>query len=85
MHGVGYYQFSKDEEKRKTQQEALKNLRKETEDQQKRAQELKLLREKQLKARIKAARNRKRARMELPPEEGILLYLYPIKILTITF
>lgn len=69
-HGVGYYQFSKAEEVRKRQQEALKNLRKETEEQQRRAQELKQLREKQLKARVRAAKNRKRARMGLPPEEG---------------
>ncbi|KAF2885118.1 hypothetical protein ILUMI_21052 [Ignelater luminosus] len=69
MHGVGYYGFSKDEEQRAKQQEALKNLREETEQKQKRAEELRNLREKQLAARAKAARNRKRARMGLPPEE----------------
>uniref|UniRef100_A0A1Y1MAG5 CCDC174 alpha/beta GRSR domain-containing protein n=1 Tax=Photinus pyralis TaxID=7054 RepID=A0A1Y1MAG5_PHOPY len=68
-HGVGYYGFSKDEEERAKQQEALKNLRQETEQEQKKAQDLRELREKQLKARAKAARNRKRARMGLPPEE----------------
>ncbi|XP_060524006.1 coiled-coil domain-containing protein 174 [Cylas formicarius] len=68
-HGVGYYAFSKDEEKRERQLEALKSLRKETERQQNRAQYQKALREKQLAARMKAARNRKRARMGLPPEE----------------
>lgn len=68
-HGVGYYGFSKDEEERAKQQAALKNLRKETEDKQKKAQELKETREKLLAARLKAARNRKRARLGLPPEE----------------
>lgn len=69
MHGVGYYGFSKDEEERAKQQEALRNLREETEQKQRRAEELRNLREKQLAARAKAARNRKRARMGLPPEE----------------
>ncbi|XP_028136437.1 coiled-coil domain-containing protein 174 [Diabrotica virgifera virgifera] len=68
-HGVGYYRFSKDETERAKQQDALKKLRKETEDKQKKAQELKDTREKLLAARLKAARNRKRARMGLPPEE----------------
>lgn len=68
-HGVGYYGFSKDEEERAKQQDALKNLRQETEQEQKKAQELRDLREKQLKSRTKAARNRKRARMGLLPEE----------------
>ncbi|CAH1183265.1 unnamed protein product [Phaedon cochleariae] len=68
-HGVGYYGFSKDEEERRKQQEALKKLRKETEEQQKKAQDLKLSREKLLAARIKAAKDRKRARLGLPPLE----------------
>ncbi|CAH0552558.1 unnamed protein product [Brassicogethes aeneus] len=68
-HGVGYYGFSKDEVERATQQEALKKLRKETEEQQKKMQDLKAQRKKQLAARIKAAKNRKRARMGLAPEE----------------
>nr|XP_023014486.1 coiled-coil domain-containing protein 174 [Leptinotarsa decemlineata] len=68
-HGVGYYSFSKDEEERLKQQQALKKLREETEQKQKKAQELKVSREKLLAARIKAAKNRKRARMGLPPEE----------------
>lgn len=68
-HGVGYYGFSKDEEERAQQQEALRKLREETHAEQKKAQELKALREKQLAERAKAARNRRRARMGLPPEE----------------
>ncbi|KAK4883559.1 hypothetical protein RN001_006878 [Aquatica leii] len=70
-HGVGYYGFSKDEEERFKQQEALKNLRQETQQEQEKAKELRTLREKQLEARAKAARNRKRARMGLPPEEDV--------------
>lgn len=54
----------------------MKNLRKNTEEQQKRAQEMKKLRDKQLKARIKAAKNRRRIRMGLPPEEGDLKLIY---------
>lgn len=68
-HGVGYYGFSKDEELRAQQQEALRKLREETQAEQKKAQDLKALREKQLAERAKAARNRRRARMGLPPEE----------------
>ncbi|CAH1104679.1 unnamed protein product [Psylliodes chrysocephalus] len=68
-HGVGYYGFSKDEEERSKQQEALRKLREETKLKQKKAQELRNSREKLLAARLKAARNRKRARMGLPPEE----------------
>lgn len=75
-HGVGYYSFSKDEEERAKQQEALKKLRDETEAKQKRAQELKAIREKQLAARIKAAKDRRRARLGLPPEEGIVYSTY---------
>lgn len=69
QHGVGYYAFSKDEEERAQQQAALNKLRVETEKEQKRAKDLKAIREQQLAARMKAARNRKRARMGLPPEE----------------
>jgi len=47
----------------------LKKLRIETQQQQKKAQDLKALREKQLAARMKAAKDRKRARLGLPPEE----------------
>ncbi|XP_018576141.1 coiled-coil domain-containing protein 174 [Anoplophora glabripennis] len=68
-HGVGYYGFSKDEEERAKQQQDLKKLRDETEAKQKRAQELKAVREKQLAARIKAAKDRRRTRLGLPPEE----------------
>lgn len=69
-HGVGYYGFSKDEETRAQQQEALRKLRQETEEHQKKAQDLRAMREKQMAIRAKAARNRKRIRMGLPPEEG---------------
>lgn len=67
-HGVGYYSFSKDEEERSKQQANLNKLREETAKQQQMTSEMKKLREKQLAARLKAARNRKRARMGVPPE-----------------
>lgn len=68
-HGVGYYGFSKNEEQRLQQQESLRKLREETQTQQKKSEEVRAMREKQLAERAKAARNRKRARMGLPPEE----------------
>ncbi|GJQ74237.1 hypothetical protein Trydic_g23461 [Trypoxylus dichotomus] len=69
VHGVGYYGFSKDEKERAKQQEALKKLREETEREQKKADRLREMRDKQLAARIRAAKNRKRERLGLPPEE----------------
>ncbi|KAF5270394.1 hypothetical protein FQR65_LT05582 [Abscondita terminalis] len=78
-HGVGYYGFSKDEEERAKQQEALKNLRQETHLEQQKAKELRNMREKQLQARAKAARNRKRARMGLPPEEDLPETVVPME------
>nr|CAH7738206.1 unnamed protein product [Callosobruchus chinensis] len=68
-HGVGYYGFSTDENERLRQQEALKKLRKETEEKQAEAKRLRELRDQQLAARVKAAKERKRIRLGLPPEE----------------
>lgn len=68
-HGVGYYSFSKDEEERRKQQESLEKLREETRQKQQKSQELKATREKQLAARIKAAKMRKCARLGLPIED----------------
>lgn len=68
-HGVGYYGFSQDEAKRRTQQDSLSKLRQETKREQVTAQRLRERRQQQLQARLKAARQRKRARMGLPPEE----------------
>ncbi|XP_044262244.1 coiled-coil domain-containing protein 174 [Tribolium madens] len=68
-HGVGYYGFSKDEETRAKQQEALKKLREETREKQKKSENLRAMREKQIAARVRAAMNRKRQRMGLPPLE----------------
>lgn len=68
-HGVGYFGFSRDEEERARQLEELKKLRSETQKEQEKAQDLRKMREKQLAARVKAAKNRKRARLGLPPEE----------------
>ena len=74
-HGVGYYSFSKDAEQRTRQQESLNKLRQETTQEQKKAQDLRALRDKQLAERVKAARNRRRARLGLPPEEDDGNYL----------
>lgn len=67
-HGVGYYAFSQDEEKRIKQQENLANLRKETEKNQKEIKEMKELKEKIDQNRLKAARIRQRIRAGLPAE-----------------
>jgi hypothetical protein len=68
-HGVGYYSFSQDEAKRRAQQDALSKLRQDTQREQVVAQGLRERRQRQLQARLKAARQRKRARLGLPPEE----------------
>jgi hypothetical protein len=68
-HGVGYYGFSQDEARRHVQQDALFKLRQETQREQVAAQGLRDRRQQQLQARLKAARQRKRARLGLPPEE----------------
>lgn len=65
-HGVGYYAFSQDEEKRVKQQENLFNLRKETEKKQREIKELKELRQKMEHNRLKAAKIRQRIRAGLP-------------------
>ena len=66
-HGVSYYGFSKDEKLRKVQQEQLQKVRAETKKQQSSAQEARNKRAQQLKARLRAAGNRKRQRQGLPP------------------
>ncbi|KAL3277293.1 hypothetical protein HHI36_012643 [Cryptolaemus montrouzieri] len=68
-HGVGYYAFSKDEEMRRRQQASLQKLREESQREQKKCQDLKIMREQQLAARVKAAKMRKRARLGLPVED----------------
>jgi hypothetical protein len=73
-HGVGYYGFSQDEAERRAQQDALSKLRQETQREQVAAQGLRERRQQQLQARLKAARQRKRTRLGLPPlEDGKIL------------
>lgn len=67
-HGVGYYEFSQDEELRAKQQLNLDALRKETLRKQKEMQNLKEMKDKMEQNRIKAARIRQRVRAGLPPE-----------------
>ncbi|XP_059480919.1 coiled-coil domain-containing protein 174 [Neocloeon triangulifer] len=66
-HGVSYYAFSKDEKQRKAQQEQLAKVRAETKKQQNAALEGRERRAQQMKARLRAAANRKRQRQGLPP------------------
>ncbi|KAL0276387.1 UNVERIFIED_CONTAM: hypothetical protein PYX00_003975 [Menopon gallinae] len=68
-HGVGYYSFSTDEAERQRQQEQLRNLRKETLENQAAAQEAADRKKKQMQERLRAARRRKRERLGLPPED----------------
>lgn len=68
-HGVGYYQFSTDGEERTKQQKELEKERKATVASQKERDEQRSAREKIIAARVKAARNRQRARQGLPPLE----------------
>ncbi|XP_015512549.2 coiled-coil domain-containing protein 174 [Neodiprion lecontei] len=67
-HGVGYYEFSQDEEMRAKQQANLDALRKETIQKQKEMQNLKEMKDKMEQNRLKAARIRQRIRAGLPPE-----------------
>ncbi|XP_043482404.1 coiled-coil domain-containing protein 174 [Leptopilina heterotoma] len=67
-HGVGYYNFSIDEEQRAKQQQNLEKLRKETEQKQQEMQNLKEMRQKMEQNRLKVARIRQRIRAGLPPE-----------------
>lgn len=68
-HGVGFYQFSTDEEERKKQQKELERLHKETVAAQKQKEDLKTARDRLIADRVKAAKARQRARLGLPPEE----------------
>ncbi|XP_044726625.1 coiled-coil domain-containing protein 174 [Chrysoperla carnea] len=68
-HGVGYFNFSHNEDERIKQQEELKNLRQETKNKQQQIQELKQKRDAEKAARVRAAKNRQRARAGLPPLE----------------
>lgn len=73
MHGVGYFQFSKDETERLKQHEELRKLREETKKNQQQTMSLKERRAQQMKQRIEAAKRRKRERLGLPPtqEDGV--------------
>ncbi|XP_052119845.1 LOW QUALITY PROTEIN: coiled-coil domain-containing protein 174 [Frankliniella occidentalis] len=66
-HGVGFFAFARDEAVRRTQQEDMRKLRKETESKQKAALTQRDRRAQLMRARLRAAHNRKRAREGLPP------------------
>ncbi|XP_033210832.1 coiled-coil domain-containing protein 174 [Belonocnema kinseyi] len=67
-HGVGYFNFSLDEDERQKQRENLDKLRKETEKKQKEIKELKETRKKMEQNRLRVARIRQRIRAGLSPE-----------------
>lgn len=69
-HGVGYYAFSTDEAERANQQKELEASRLKTLASQKERENQRLAREKIIGERVKAAKNRQRARLGLPPLEG---------------
>lgn len=68
-HGVGYYEFSTDEVERAKQRKELDSIREATVLEQKKRMDQKQTRDKMIADRVKAARNRQRARLGLPPEE----------------
>ncbi|KAG4077378.1 hypothetical protein HA402_009779 [Bradysia odoriphaga] len=68
-HGVGYYAFSTDEAQRASQQKELEATRLKTLASQKERENQRLSREKIIAERVKAAKNRQRARLGLPPLE----------------
>ncbi|XP_055906202.1 coiled-coil domain-containing protein 174 [Eupeodes corollae] len=69
QHGVGYYAFSTDEEERARQQKELEETRKRTLNEQANKESQRIHREKIIAERVKAAKNRQRARLGLPPLE----------------
>lgn len=69
-HGVGYYAFSTDDSERAKQQKELEAIRLKTLTSQKERENQRMSREKIIAERVKAAKNRQRARLGLPPLEG---------------
>lgn len=65
-HGVGYYGFSTDLEERRKQQKMLEEEREKTLNEQKKREDVRLMREKMIADRVLAAKNRQRARLGLP-------------------
>ncbi|GAB0093723.1 hypothetical protein DMENIID0001_088970 [Sergentomyia squamirostris] len=66
-HGVGYFQFSTDEEERAKQQRELEKQRLATLSAQKEREEQRKARDMIIKERVRAAKNRQRARIGLSP------------------
>lgn len=71
-HGVGYYAFSTEDSERAKQQKELDDIRMKTLASQKERESQRMSREKIIEERVKAAKNRQRARLGLPPLEGKL-------------
>ena len=68
-HGTGFYEFSADHDERAKQQKELKQIRESTVENQKKKLELKNTRDKIIADRVKAAKQRVRAKLGLAPEE----------------
>lgn len=68
-HGTGFYEFSADHDERAKQQKELNQIRESTVENQKKKLELKNTRDKIIADRVKAAKQRVRAKLGLPPEE----------------
>lgn len=70
-HGVGYYQFSKNETERQEQMELLNSLRDQTKEERNKRNAMKEKRDNLMAARLKKIKDRQRAKMGLPPEPEI--------------
>jgi len=68
-HGVGYFGFAKDSETRAEQLQELKKLSEQTEASRKKVQKARSGKKAELKERLRKVRQRKRAKMGLPPLE----------------
>lgn len=81
QHGVGFYSFSKNADERAKQMEELERLRKQTEAA--RAQVVQSTAQKRdtLEARLQKVRDRKRAKLGLPPLSMAVLFISLIEYL----
>ena len=66
-HGAGFYNFSKDEEKRSQEQKTLKKTHEETNEMRKQREKKNEKRKREMAERIKKIKNKKRQKQGLPP------------------
>lgn len=67
QHGAGFYSFSKDEEERAKQMEELERIRRQTETARAQTAQTSSVKLSALEERLKKVRDRKRAKLGLPP------------------